>query len=75
MNNLRIRYITHELYHNPKFLEYTIEGLAEKCGITSRQNFSDFFNDINGIRPTDFIKQRKKELEEQGDVSISSSES
>lgn len=75
LNNLRIRYITHELYHNPKFLEYTIEGLAEKCGITSRQNFSDFFNDINGIRPTDFIKQRKKELEEQGDVSISSSES
>ncbi len=75
LNELRIRYITHELYHNPKFLDYKIEGLSEKCGITSRQNFSDLFQEINGIRPTDFIKQRKKELEEQGDVSIPSSES
>lgn len=65
LNELRIQYITQKLYHNPEFLLYTIEGLAEKCGITSRQNFSDFFIDMNGIRPTDFIKQRKKELEEQ----------
>nr|WP_314495542.1 helix-turn-helix domain-containing protein [uncultured Chryseobacterium sp.] len=65
LNELRIMYITQELYHNPKFLDYTIEGLSEKCGISSRQNFSDFFNEINGIRPADFIKKRKAELENQ----------
>lgn len=62
LNELRINYITNELYHNPKFLDYTIEGLAEKCGFTSRQNFSDLFQEYNGIRPTDFIKRRREEL-------------
>ncbi|WP_294237635.1 hypothetical protein [uncultured Chryseobacterium sp.] len=77
LNELRIHYIIHKLYHNPDFLKYTIEGLIKERGITSRQNFSDLFQEINGIRPTDFIKQRKKELEEQGDISaaIPSSES
>lgn len=64
LNELRINYITNELYHNPKFLEYTIEGLAEDCGVSSRQNFSDFFNEINGIRPADFIRKRKAELKD-----------
>lgn len=71
LNGLRIHYITHKLYHDPEFLKYTIEGLTKECGITSRQNFSDLFQEINGIRPADFIKQRKKELEEQGNSSIS----
>lgn len=75
LNELRIHYITHKLYHNPDFLKYTIEGLTKECGITSRQNFSDLFQEINGIRPTDFIKQRKKELEEQENVSGAISES
>lgn len=65
LNELRINYITNELYHNPKFLEYTIEGLANDCGVSSRQNFSDFFNEINGIRPVDFIRKRKAELKEE----------
>ncbi|MPS73200.1 MAG: AraC family transcriptional regulator [Chryseobacterium sp.] len=63
LNELRIGYITQKLYHNPKFLDFTVEGLSQKCGISSRKNFSDLFREINGIRPTDFIKQRKKELE------------
>lgn len=62
LNELRINYITQELYHNPKYLEYTIEGLAEDCGVSSRQNFSELFNEINGLRPTDFIRKRRKEL-------------
>lgn len=62
LNELRIRYITLELYHNPKTLEYTIEGLANDCGISSRQNFSNLFYQINGIRPADFIRERKKEF-------------
>ena len=68
---MRINYITQKLYNDREYLKYTVETLAEKCGMASRQNFSDLFQEINGIRPTDFVKQRKKELEEQGNSSIS----
>lgn len=59
---LRINYITQKIYYEKKYLNYTVEGLAEECGIASRQNFSDLFFSINGIRPADFIKKRKAEL-------------
>ncbi|RKE86683.1 helix-turn-helix domain-containing protein [Epilithonimonas arachidiradicis] len=59
---LRIQYITHLLNTNNKYLHYTVEALAEECGIAARQNFSKLFFEINGIRPTDYIKKRKQEL-------------
>lgn len=62
LSALRINYITELMYNDSKVLEYSVQGLADECGISSRQNFSDLFLEINGIRPTDFIKQRKKEL-------------
>lgn len=62
MAELRINYITNLLNTNTKYLNYTIEALAEECGIAARQNFSNLFFDINGIRPTDYIRNRKKEL-------------
>ncbi|MBW7674233.1 AraC family transcriptional regulator [Chryseobacterium chendengshani] len=62
MAELRINYITNLLNTNNKYLNYTIEALAEECGIAARQNFSNLFFEINGIRPTDYIKNRKKEL-------------
>ncbi|SHF82386.1 AraC-type DNA-binding protein [Chryseobacterium sp. OV279] len=64
IGELRISYITQLLNSNRKYLNYTIEALAEECGISSRQNFSDLFYEINGIRPKDFIRKRKEELEE-----------
>lgn len=57
---LRIEYITQMLCSNKKFLDYKIEALSEECGIASRQNFSDIFYEINGMRPTDFIKKIKE---------------
>lgn len=63
LSTLRINYITELMYNDAKVLGYSVQGLADECGISSRQNFSDLFLEINGIRPTDFIKQRKKELE------------
>jgi len=63
LGDLRIRYITYLLYEKPIYLNYTIDSLAKECGIASRQNFSDLFFEINGIRPTDFIKNRKKEID------------
>ncbi|WP_275141389.1 AraC family transcriptional regulator [Elizabethkingia meningoseptica] len=61
---LRINYITQLMYEKEKYLNYTIQSLSEECGIASRQNFSDLFQEINGLRPTDFVKKRKKDLEE-----------
>lgn len=59
---LRISYITNLLNTNTKYLNYTIDALAEECGISGRQNFSKVFFEINGIRPADYIKNRKKDL-------------
>lgn len=59
---LRINYITNLLNTNNMYLRFTIEALAKECGIASRQNFSNLFFEINGIKPTDYIKNRKKEL-------------
>ncbi|PZU85872.1 MAG: AraC family transcriptional regulator [Chryseobacterium sp.] len=63
LGDLRIRHITYLLFEKNMYLNYTIDSLAKECGIASRQNFSDLFFEINGIRPTDFIRKRKKELE------------
>lgn len=65
LNELRIKYITEQLYNDKKFRSYKIETLAEICGIASRGNFSDLFQEINGMRPTEFIKRRRAELEKE----------
>jgi hypothetical protein len=62
LGELRIRHITQLLFEKSIYLNYTIDSLAKECGIASRQNFSDLFFEINGIRPTDFIRNRKKEI-------------
>ncbi|MBT2621259.1 helix-turn-helix domain-containing protein [Chryseobacterium sp. ISL-6] len=63
LGELRIEYITQLLFNDKKYLDYKIESLSEECGIASRQNFSSLFYEINGIRPTDFIRKRKAELQ------------
>ncbi|KIC63753.1 helix-turn-helix domain-containing protein [Chryseobacterium taiwanense] len=60
LGTLRIGYITEQLHKNKVFLKYSVETLAQECGIASRQNFSDLFFDINGVRPTDFIRNLKR---------------
>lgn len=64
LSALRINYITQLMHNDSKYLRLNIQGLADECGISSRTNFSNLFQEINGIRPTDFIRQRKKELGE-----------
>jgi AraC-like DNA-binding protein len=64
LGDLRIRNITCLLFEKSIYLNYTIDSLAKECGIASRQNFSDLFYEINGIRPTDFIRKRKQEIDE-----------
>lgn len=69
LSELRINYITVLLFENKEYLKYRIETLAKECGIASRQNFSDLFYEINGIRPTDFVRKRKQELDSKNNFS------
>lgn len=69
LSELRINYITVLLFENKEYLKYGIETLAKECGIASRQNFSDLFYEVNGIRPTDFIRKRKQEIDSKGGFS------
>jgi AraC-like DNA-binding protein len=70
LSELRINYITNKLYNDKIYLNYKIETLAEKCGIASRTNFSNLFQEINGIRPTDFIKKRLKTIKNSQDSQV-----
>ncbi|WP_228393915.1 helix-turn-helix domain-containing protein [Chryseobacterium artocarpi] len=63
MIELKIGYITEKLLNDSKYLKYTTEALSKECGIPSRSNFSKWFFEINGIRPTTFIKNRSETLE------------
>ncbi len=49
---------------NKLYRQYKVENLAHECGMSSRQLFSTHFYEINGIRPIEFIKNRKKEIDE-----------
>ena len=59
---LRINYITTMLNTDPEYLKYSTVALAQLCGMKSRQNFSKLFYEINKIRPSDFVEQKRKEL-------------
>ncbi|SEM27728.1 AraC-type DNA-binding protein [Chryseobacterium taichungense] len=61
---LRIKYITNILLEDKNYLKYNIHVLADQCGMSNRQSFSAHFLEINGMRPTEFIKKRLKEIEE-----------
>ena len=66
LKTLRIEYITKKFLEDRKYLNYKIDTLASECGIVNRQLFSSQFLEITGMRPTDFIRKRKEELEKSG---------
>jgi AraC-like DNA-binding protein len=59
----RIGYITDKLYNDKTYLNYTFETLAVECGMGSRNTFAALFLEINGIRATDFIRERLRKLD------------
>ncbi|WP_228424189.1 helix-turn-helix domain-containing protein [Chryseobacterium geocarposphaerae] len=61
INNLRINYIVHKLYNEPKYREYKISYLAEECGYASSQVFVIAFKKINGLTPSYFIQNLKED--------------
>lgn len=59
---LRIKYITEKLMEDDStYLKYSMDTLAEECGMKNRQVFSNHFLELNGIRPTDFVRKRVEE--------------
>ncbi len=63
LKRLRINYIAGLMLEDKKYLNFTMDGLAEKCGMSNRQVFSTHFLEITGMRPIDFIRKRLEQLE------------
>ena len=45
LKTLRIRYITNLLLEDPKYLNYSTDGLTQICGMANRQVFGTFYGD------------------------------
>lgn len=65
LKKLRINHITAFMLEDKRNLNYKIDTLAEMCGISTRQMFSTHFLEVTGMRPTDFIRKRLEELDNQ----------
>lgn len=65
INKLRIEYATQKIYNDKQWRKYSVENIALACGFSNRQSFSNIFFEQNGLRPADFLKKRKEELEAQ----------
>lgn len=61
LNSLRINYIIHKLYSEPKYREYKISYLAEACGYASSQVFVIAFKKQCGVTPSYFIDSLKED--------------
>ncbi|WP_407483014.1 helix-turn-helix domain-containing protein [Elizabethkingia meningoseptica] len=61
INELRIKYITDQLYNNPVYREYKISYLAEECGYASHQVFINAFRKETGMTPSYFIAQLSRQ--------------
>lgn len=61
INKLRINYITTKLYNDFLYREYKISYLATECGSASTQVFVIAFKKENGIPPSQFINELKKD--------------
>ena len=47
------------MYENEKYLNYTIQSLSDECGIASRQNFSDLFQELMDFTQLNLLKREK----------------
>ena len=61
INALRVNYIIHKLYNEPKYRDYKISYLAEVSGFVSYQVFVLAFKNLHGVTPSYFIQNLKLE--------------
>lgn len=57
INKLRIEYIKTLMLSDRKYMNYTVDALAEEAGMASRQNFSKYFVKYSGYSVKDFISK------------------
>lgn len=62
LKQLRIGYITSMLIENSRYLNYTVDTLADACGMANRKIFAAHFTEIIGMKPSEFIRRRKEEM-------------
>lgn len=60
INELRINYIIQLMQEDPKYLNYKVSYLAEKCGFSSHSAFTVVFKSITRITPKQFVAFIKK---------------
>ncbi|MBF0598327.1 helix-turn-helix domain-containing protein [Faecalibacter rhinopitheci] len=60
INKLRINYIIKEIIENKKIRNMSMDGIANCAGFKTRQNFSDTFLEVTGMRPSYFISNIDK---------------
>ncbi|WP_434978154.1 helix-turn-helix domain-containing protein [Daejeonia sp. YH14] len=63
INKLRIEYATKKMYNDKNWRKLKIDEIASASGFNNRQSFSNIFFELNGIRPADFLKKIKEDLE------------
>ena len=61
INHLKINYIVHKLYNEPKYRNYKTSHLAEICGYGSPQVFFVAFKKIIKVTPAYFINKLNEE--------------
>lgn len=61
LNDLRIKYLIHELNNNDKVLNTKVSYLASDFGFSSHSSFSTIFTQYIGQTPSEYIKNLKKE--------------
>ena len=72
INALRINYIIHQLYNEPKYRDYKISYLAEESGFATYKVFVTTFKNEHGVTPSYFIQKLKETAFEQEMDSLSS---
>ncbi len=60
LNHLRINYLLEELENNPKWLNYSIEGLAKEIGYKDAGSFSKAFKKIVEIPPSFYLEKLRE---------------
>ncbi len=61
INGLRINYIVHKLYNEPKYRDYKISHLVEESGFVTYKVFVIAFKNEHGVTPSYFIEKLKQE--------------
>lgn len=58
INTLRINYLLNQLEKNPKYLNYSLKGLAQEIGFKTARHFTEQFYRVTSQKPLEYIKNK-----------------